>query len=280
MEKKNPNRAIACTVSQCANHAKTCDYCALDRVSIGTHEPNPTETKCVDCESFVNDLNSIISEIHDAYATQPLEKSTSTHTKYEPLTENDKEGMSESTIAAYEEKAKLGLLFGDTDLSALYSSLRSIITSSGLDKEAMKNIGLTTPYSSGVTTLSLDEDKLRSALDSDPDAVRNVFAKTKEGGSATNGLMASLKATLDAYSSTSIATPGILVRKAGTRLSSLSLLDNTVQKQIDNVSDQITSWQSKLSTKIDYYTKQFTALEQMMSNMNNQSSMLSQMMGY
>ena len=58
MEKKNPNRAIACTVSQCANHAKTCDYCALDRVSSGTHEANPTEPKCVDCESFVNDRNS------------------------------------------------------------------------------------------------------------------------------------------------------------------------------------------------------------------------------
>ncbi len=51
MEKK-PNRAIACTVSQCAHHAGTCDFCMLDRITVGTHEPDPTETRCVDCESF------------------------------------------------------------------------------------------------------------------------------------------------------------------------------------------------------------------------------------
>ena len=54
MEKteRTPNRAIACTVSECAHHAKSCDYCALDRIQVGTHEAHPTETKCVDCESF------------------------------------------------------------------------------------------------------------------------------------------------------------------------------------------------------------------------------------
>ncbi|MBQ4354512.1 MAG: DUF1540 domain-containing protein [Clostridia bacterium] len=52
-EIKKPNHSIACTVSQCANHAHTCDYCALERVVIGTHEKNPTVNQCVDCESFV-----------------------------------------------------------------------------------------------------------------------------------------------------------------------------------------------------------------------------------
>ena len=51
-ESREPNRAIACTVDACAHHAKTCDYCVLDRIHVGTHEPHPTETKCVDCESF------------------------------------------------------------------------------------------------------------------------------------------------------------------------------------------------------------------------------------
>lgn len=50
---KKPNHSISCTVSQCANHAKTCDFCALDKVFIGTHEKNPTVVQCVDCESFV-----------------------------------------------------------------------------------------------------------------------------------------------------------------------------------------------------------------------------------
>ena len=52
-ENKKPNHSISCTVTQCANHAKSCNYCALGCVSIGTHEKNPTQTECVDCESFV-----------------------------------------------------------------------------------------------------------------------------------------------------------------------------------------------------------------------------------
>ncbi len=231
-------------------------------------------------KAFVDDVNKLMNDVHSAYSTQPLKKSSSSRSGYEPLTEEDKADMSESAVKAYEEKAKTGLLFGDTDLSQLYNKLLSNIQATGSDREALKAIGITTSYSSGVTTLTLNENDLRAALDSDPDKVRNAFTKTTEGGSATNGLMASLKQTLSAYGSTSLATPGILVRKAGSKLSALSLLNNSLQSQIDNVSKQIENWQTKLSSKIDYYTKQFTALEKLMSTMNNQSSMLSGLMGY
>ncbi len=53
MEGKNANPSIECTVTQCANHAKTKGYCALDKIKVGTHEANPTVMQCVDCESFV-----------------------------------------------------------------------------------------------------------------------------------------------------------------------------------------------------------------------------------
>lgn len=48
----DPNRSIGCTVSQCKNHCKSENYCSLSKVSIGTHESNPTQKQCVDCESF------------------------------------------------------------------------------------------------------------------------------------------------------------------------------------------------------------------------------------
>lgn len=53
MDKKKANTNIECTVTQCANHCKSQEYCALNKVRIGTHESNPTQTQCVDCESFV-----------------------------------------------------------------------------------------------------------------------------------------------------------------------------------------------------------------------------------
>lgn len=46
------NKSIRCTVRQCAHHAKYNDYCALDHITVGTHEPNPCTQQCVDCLSF------------------------------------------------------------------------------------------------------------------------------------------------------------------------------------------------------------------------------------
>ena len=48
----NANKCIECTVKQCANHAQTSNYCALDKILVGTHETNPTEVSCTDCNSF------------------------------------------------------------------------------------------------------------------------------------------------------------------------------------------------------------------------------------
>ena len=46
------NHSIACSVQQCMHHCGDKNYCSLDCISVGTHEVNPTEVQCVDCESF------------------------------------------------------------------------------------------------------------------------------------------------------------------------------------------------------------------------------------
>ncbi len=91
--------------------------------------------------------------------------------------------------------------------------------------------------------------------------------------------MAGLKSTLEMYGKTSIGSPGILVKKAGTTLSSYSLSDNEIQDKIDSLQKQIEKWQDKMSDRIDFYTNQFTRLEMLINQMNSQSSALSGMMG-
>ncbi len=232
-------------------------------------------------KSFVEEYNAIAKEAHDAYSTQPLSKSSNVNNyrTYEPLTDEEKEGMSDSEIERYEEKAKTGILFGDSDMRRAYDSLRSAITVYGDDRKAMEAIGLTTSYSDGVTSLSLDEDKLRAALDANPDQVQRVFTDSIEMGASSNGLMARVKKTMDTYASTSIGKYGVLVSKAGTRTSSLTLMHNSYQDQIDNLDTQIDTWQTRMSNQIDYYTRQFTALEQLINEMNSQSSALAGLMG-
>ena len=48
----NANKCIECTVHQCANHSTDSNYCALERILVGTHEGNPTMDQCTDCKSF------------------------------------------------------------------------------------------------------------------------------------------------------------------------------------------------------------------------------------
>jgi len=52
MENAKKNENIRCTVKQCQHNLVTEDYCSLDCISVGTHEANPTEAQCTDCNSF------------------------------------------------------------------------------------------------------------------------------------------------------------------------------------------------------------------------------------
>lgn len=227
-------------------------------------------------KAMVEDYNAMVKEIKDAYSTLPLQNSSGKY--YEPLTDEDRADMSDSAIEAYEEKAKTGLLFGDNDLSALYEKLRSAISMTGADGETLEDIGITTSYSNGLTTLTLNENKLRAALDSDPDKVSTIFTKSMDSGSSTNGLMQSLKTPLDMYGKIT-GTKGILIEKAGSSLAPTSLYQNVLQEQMDQIAEQIEKWQDKLSDKVDYYTSKFTQLEQLISEMNSQSSTLFSMSG-
>ncbi len=46
------NKSIKCTVQQCKNHCENENFCALDCITVGTHELNPTMEQCTDCKSF------------------------------------------------------------------------------------------------------------------------------------------------------------------------------------------------------------------------------------
>jgi hypothetical protein len=55
MDKCTPNKSIECSVNSCAYHCDQGQYCSLNTIRVGTHEPHPTDTMCVDCESFKPD---------------------------------------------------------------------------------------------------------------------------------------------------------------------------------------------------------------------------------
>lgn len=52
MNRDQANRSIECSVRECAYHSNHEDYCALDSIKVGSHEPRTDSKECTDCDSF------------------------------------------------------------------------------------------------------------------------------------------------------------------------------------------------------------------------------------
>jgi len=46
------NKAIACTIYNCVNHCDDEEFCSLKKIQVGTHETDPDQVECTDCQSF------------------------------------------------------------------------------------------------------------------------------------------------------------------------------------------------------------------------------------
>ena len=239
----------------------------------------------VDTDKIVDSIKSMVEEYNKIIELVNKEVSTRPDRDYAPLTSEQKKELSESEIETWEEKAKSGLLYGDSDLRSLSSDLRFII--SGGNMEALRAVGITTStlYSDN-GKLTLDENKLRAALEMDPESVEKLFtskAGTDADGNQTfNGIATNLKRVMDKYVKTlgSMETKGVLIKKAGSTSSPMSLTENAFYKQLAEINKQISKLQTRLESERDRYIKQFTSLETLISQMNSQSSWLSQLGGY
>lgn len=226
-------------------------------------------------KSMVDDYNEILELINEEVSTKP-------DRDYSPLTSSQKAEMSEDEIKLWEEKAKEGLLFMDSDMRSLADSLRFVIPSNL--RSALSEIGISTStdYSEN-GKLTIDESKLKAALESDPEKVRELFtasAQTEEDGTVTKGgLMTHMKSIFDQYAGTTGSTKGILIERAGSEHSVTSVMDNALLDQMNEIDDKINRLLDQLTTEQDRYISQFTRLEQLISQMNSQSSWLTSMIG-
>ncbi len=226
---------------------------------------------------MVEDYNEIMEYVKKAYSDTPLE--TSSGDRYEPLSDADRADLSESEIEAYEEKAKTGILFMDNELSALYSDLREVMESIGATSGALEDIGITVNYQDGLSTLSLDANQMKIALEEDPDSVEEVFTNSTDRGSSFDGIMQGLSDVVDTYAKPTGEPKGLLIVRAGSQYSPTSAISNRMLDEMSEIDEEIEKWADKLADQVDYYTAQFTNLEILINEMNAQSSTFSGMMG-
>ncbi|MFI3254335.1 MAG: flagellar filament capping protein FliD [Eubacteriales bacterium] len=230
-------------------------------------------------KEMVTAYNEMMSKIKNYFTEVPL--STTSGTGYLPLTDEDANSMTEAAVDSYNEKAQTGILFGDSNMRSLYNSLSTVFSTSGSFGIDVYNMGFSVGFGTTASEemLDFDEDAFRKALDTDLETVMNAFTSTTAAGGA-DGVMAKMSASIESYASVTGATKGILVNAAGTELSALSLLSNSMQDKIDNFQEMIVAWEERLSNKVDFYTSQFSKLEVIMANANSQSSALAGLGGY
>lgn len=239
----------------------------------------------VDTDKIVDSIKSMVEEYNKIVDLVNKELRTKPNRDYAPLTSEQKKELDDDEIKLWEEKAKEGLLFGDSDLRSLSTDLRFVI-SGGL-AEKFREIGITTStlYSDN-GKISIDETKLRAALETDPENVEKLFtskAGTDADGNPTfDGLATNLRNVMDKYVKTigSMETKGILIKKAGSTSSPMSVTENTIYSQLQEIEKMIARLQDRLESERDRYIKQFTSLETVISQMNSQSGFLSQFGGY
>ena len=240
-----------------------------------------TFTGSVDSENTTKTVKEMIEAFNDILKLVNTEVSTKPDRKYAPLTDEQKEELSDKTIEKWEEKAKTGLLFADNDLRMMANSMRTVINAADRSKLSEMGITVSDSYSDN-GKLVFDEAKFKAALEKNPEAVREVLNRpaTDSGDTSQAGLLTRISSIMDRYGKTTGATKGVLVERAGSVHAPTSILKNSLQKQLDSIDTYIDKLNDKLKTEQDRYISQFTSLETLINQMNSQSSYLSSMFSY
>ncbi|WP_020189204.1 flagellar filament capping protein FliD [Kurthia sp. Dielmo] len=212
-------------------------------------------------KEFVETYNGLIKDLN----TKTSEKKNIT---YEPLTDAQKSEMTETEIVKWEEKAKAGLLKGDSNLNKTLSAMRQTLSEYGASSgNSLYNLGITTSKTwSENGKLEIDEDKLRSAIEKDPNAVTKVFNGDSTAGETgiIAGLRKSAKESIDS-----------IERTAG-KATSTSDETYSLGKTIIGLNTKIEDWKDRLKSIEERYWNQFSAMETAIQKANNQSSIFSQ----
>ena len=232
-----------------------------------------TEKVTETVKKFIEAYNAMIDEVRTQATTRP-------DSNYKPLTDDQKNEMNETSIKNWEDKAKEGILYNSSALKDLDNATQGIFSSmmiNGVSYDDLEKIGISFPddYTAG-GKIEFDEEKFKTAMDSDPEKVSDLFT-------GTHGIVNTIDSTLSTYATRYASkngnSYGVLIEEAGSEKLSLTLTNNSIYKELKDMQETITNLQSQLSTEQDRYISQFTQMETLINQMNSQSSYLSQLGG-
>lgn len=221
-------------------------------------------------KDFLSQYNSLINEITSLYNADSAKG-------YEPLTDDEKDAMSDTEVEKWEQKIKDSLLRRDDNLESLMSAMTSAMSGAVevngkkmyLSNFGIKALGYLNAPANQQNAYHIDgdeddanssgnADKLMTAITNDPDTVINFMQ-----GLAEN-LYDSIHKKMQTSSLSSIYTV---------------YNDKEMASEYSDYTSIIKKWEEKLQDKEDYYYKKFSSMETALSKLNSQTSSLSGLFG-
>ncbi len=221
-------------------------------------------------KDFLTQYNSLINEITSLYNADSAKG-------YEPLTNEEKDAMSDTEVEKWEEKIKSSLLRRDDSLESVMNAMTSSMSKGYeingkkyyLSSFGIKTLGYLNAAENEQNAYHIDgdeddasvsgnSDKLMTALTEDPDTVIEFMQQL------TNGLYESVGKKMQTSTLSSVYKV---------------YNDKEMASEYSDYTDLIKKWEQKLQDQEDYYYNKFSAMETALSKLQSQTSSMSNLFG-
>jgi len=213
---------------------------------------------------FIDTYNALVQRLENMLT----ERRTPAQAGYRPLTDEERMHLSERQAEEWDRIARIGIMRNDRDIRSLVDGMRSTffrqIEGAGL---SASQLGLSTGnfFDNTGGQIIIDEDRLRAALESDPDRVADVFIGIQTGADGQPrgvGLLYQINDLMGAY-------------LRNTSQTTMPALEDSLRR----MNEQIERMEMRMWAEEERLHRQFAAMESAMSRLNQQADWFASMLG-
>lgn len=230
----------------------------------------------VDSTKILDTINSFVKDYNELLNTLNSKKNEEKYRNFPPLSDDQKSNMTDNDIEKWQAKAMSGLLKNDSILTSATAKMREAIQAglNGIGGVSLSSIGLDTgQYFEGGKLNIKDLDKLKKAIEDNPQGVMDLFQTSSLDTTKPKGIFIQLFDSLD-------GVLGTIANKAGTMKYSTDLNakfkeESVMGERLKDLNKRVTALTARLVTAEVNYFKQFSAMETAINRYNSQSVSLS-----
>ncbi|MGI1822058.1 flagellar filament capping protein FliD [Exiguobacterium sp. TRN 1102] len=233
--------------------------------------PTPvTLSAATDTQKIFDNIKGFVDKYNETIDLMNKKTREERFRSFAPLTQAQRDELSEDEIKKWEEKAMSGMLRGDTILRGTMDTLRSkwsgaTSSTNDLDMSRLFQIGLSTgsDFTNG-GKIELNEEKLKAAIEKDPEQVYKLFTDEK------TGLLPQIRDTAKDSRET-------ITRIAGA--DGAGAPSYSMGREMTQIDSRIKRLNDLLIDKENAYYRRFAAMETAMNQANSQAASLQQFLG-